>query len=859
MEDTSRPPLLSPDLPRFPGFCDGEDGNPEPDWSPPSSPLSCEDVHDMAPDGAFLTLEGFRAHSQLAHVAFQAARDEGKPHSPSCHEEEEQDDPALPLHNTVSDSSAEEAASDAESKHLEDEAEAFPADDVIVAALESAGPRRLPADVRPGTPAARAVDLALIRLGAASWTALFSEAAAERGCGAGTGGRSVTLAEALNPEHPRHHAAFAEAFRAARAGLAREAAPREAAGRGGGCGRGRGPPASGQDDAAPRSALTPADHAWYLATAARPLQGAEAARRAALDVRLAAERALYAGAVRAALARGTERYAHLTPRQAGQLEDDAVLRRRRVDRLPRLVRLALTVPAAGGGGGAAALRREHTLAPPVPCSALPAWTPPAPGAAVPGNRYYLPKVLAAGEGPGGRRGAAATAYRKPPCRWDRDPPDLPAPTPGCRSSWAGSALRAVLAGAGPWEIPLTVSGGDEGPHACFHKPLPRRGANARQRQQRLQRAAALSLGGADGARRAEAVAVFALGTHRLAVHSRAGLCVLGGAWAQAAGCSATAERGEQGDGAAEREADDRIGAERTVEEPAAVPASALPSPDPGSTSDPVPDHTSALSAAPSTSATPSPEPCRVVLGVRVEYLPSPAREAATLDELAWLAAGLALDPEARGALVAAVHVPTARFLGTQALTREALERAGGDALAARRHAALRTLEGLLAAMEGLAEAGEYLVTGGRGPVVIYAALAPELQEEGRDVEEGTRGAARLPLSGVGLPDPHTVYDVHAAHAAGAAVGAGDPMDDPAVAPLWQPADPGVPQIADTLPPKIVAGGRRGGPGRGARGRKRKLSQPYAWKVLGQGGDFDAVAGGTQISRAEYAAALGEEL
>ncbi|KFM24024.1 hypothetical protein F751_0208 [Auxenochlorella protothecoides] len=485
----------------------------------------------MAPDGAFLTLEGFRAHSQLAHVAFQAARDE---------------------------------------------AEAFPADDVIVAALESAGPRRLPADVRPGTPAARAVDLALIRLGAASWTALFSEAAAERGC---------------------------------------------------------------------------------------------------------AERALYAGAVRAALARGTERYAHLTPRQAGQLEDDAVLRRRRVDRLPRL----------------------------------------------------------------------------PPCRWDRDPPDLPAPTPGCRSSWAGSALRAVLAGAGPWEIPLTVSGGDEGPHACFHKPLPRRGANARQRQQRLQRAAALSLGGADGARRAEAVAVFALGTHRLAVHSRAGLCVLGGAWAQAAGCSATAERGEQGDGAAEREADDRIGAERT--------------------------------------------PCRVVLGVRVEYLPSPAREAATLDELAWLAAGLALDPEARGALVAAVHVPTARFLGTQALTREALERAGGDALAARRHAALRTLEGLLAAMEGLAEAGEYLVTGGRGPVVIYAALAPELQEEGRDVEEGTRGAARLPLSGVGLPDPHTVYDVHAAHAAGAAVGAGDPMDDPAVAPLWQPADPGVPQIADTLPPK----------------------------------------------------------
>lgn len=73
-QPNARPPLLSPDLPRFPGFCDGEDGNPEPDWSPPPSPLSCEDVHDMAPDGAFLTLEGFRAHSQLAHVAFQAAR-----------------------------------------------------------------------------------------------------------------------------------------------------------------------------------------------------------------------------------------------------------------------------------------------------------------------------------------------------------------------------------------------------------------------------------------------------------------------------------------------------------------------------------------------------------------------------------------------------------------------------------------------------------------------------------------------------------------------------------------------------------------------------------------------------------------
>lgn len=42
-------------------------------------------------------------------------------------------------------------------------------------------------------------------------------------------------------------------------------------------------------------------------------------------------------------------------------------------------------------------------------------------------------------------------------------------------------------------------------------------------------------------------------------------------------------------------------------------------------------------------------------------------------------------------------------------------------------------------------------------------------------------------------------------------------------------------------------------------RRRRLDGPYAWRALGEKGDFDAVTHISTISRVDYAAALGDEL
>ncbi|KAL4440696.1 hypothetical protein ABPG77_000405 [Micractinium sp. CCAP 211/92] len=253
-------------------------------------------------------------------------------------------------------------------------------------------------------------------------------------------------------------------------------------------------------------------------------------------------------------------------------------------------------------------------------------------------------------------------------------------------------------------------------------------------------------------------------------------------------------------------------------------------------------------------------PEHVLLGLKTEYLPEEESEEFTVDELCrwWLR--LHICPTADALLAAHVHVPHSKLLSCQTLTAADLElhcsggseEDGGEA--ASRHmrrlagAGLALLHQLLGALGALGP-GRYLLA--HAPGEPTCCLFKALSEEAAEAVEGQ--PPPLPCSAT-LAQPGTIYDLHAAHQRSGATDTETPCFVP---PRWRPFHPDIPQIPYTFPPSGLGLGQLGKQQR-YKQRQRKVL-PHAWKVLGEGGDFDQVHHVAQISRADYMAGLEEEL
>ncbi|KAL4457520.1 hypothetical protein ABPG75_012385 [Micractinium tetrahymenae] len=254
------------------------------------------------------------------------------------------------------------------------------------------------------------------------------------------------------------------------------------------------------------------------------------------------------------------------------------------------------------------------------------------------------------------------------------------------------------------------------------------------------------------------------------------------------------------------------------------------------------------------------QPQHVLLALKTEYLPEEEREEFTVDELCCWWLRLSVCPTADALLAAHVHVPHSKLLSCQALTAADLERhcsgAGKDdgGEAASRHmrrlagAGLALLQQLLGAL-GALPPGRYLLAHAPGEPTccLFKALSPEAAA----AVEGE--PPPLPCSAT-LAQPGTMYDLHAAHQRSGATDTETPCFVP---PRWRPFHPEIAQIPYTFPPSGLGLGQLGKQQR-YKQRQRKVL-PHAWKVLGEGGDFDQVQHVAQISRDDYLEGLEEGL
>ncbi|EFN58612.1 hypothetical protein CHLNCDRAFT_140814 [Chlorella variabilis] len=585
------------------------------------------------------------------------------------------------------------------------------------------------------------------------------------------------------------------------------------------------------------------------------------------------------------------KYQHCTERQGAQLEEDEMGRRQRVHRgLPRCYRLraVLPVPTPAAAAAADAGRQQAEGLPLRHVAALrregrpPVFVRPADGATIPGSNIYLPCVVEAPPGGAGRAsGGSGEVYRKaevPPLAEDpllaelaqqaqqaQDERAAAAPAADgaaqplfCLSASAFAAIVStpMLEGVPAWEIPVTIqqlppaaaagAGGEQAGEqqqqqqesgsvvVCLEKPLLPRMMTLRAKQQRLQKYAVLSLGLQQQPQQEQG------GEQPQQQQPRTRRSTRGTA-AAAAPLSPTAQEQQR---AAEEGAD---GGEEVPPPPPPPPAAD------GCSGD--------AAAAPAGGG--HGEQRHVVLALSPEYLPEPDLEETTMEELCswWLK--LLLRPAVNTLLVAHVHVPRGKVQSCEELTSADIERQfGGDGAPAeqggsRMHqaaaAGLELLQQLLRAV-GQQPPGRYLLC--RVPrdttCCLFRALPPDL--------EASDQASPLPCSST-VAREGTVYDLHAAHHRS---GATDLHTSPFVPPRWRPLSPDLPQIPFTFPPRSGHLGRKY-----AKARQRK-ALPYAWGVLGEGGDFDQArrAGPRplmlvqhlgQISRADYAQAIGEEL
>ncbi|GAB4822948.1 hypothetical protein N2152v2_009994 [Parachlorella kessleri] len=250
----------------------------------------------------------------------------------------------------------------------------------------------------------------------------------------------------------------------------------------------------------------------------------------------------------------------------------------------------------------------------------------------------------------------------------------------------------------------------------------------------------------------------------------------------------------------------------------------------------------------------------VVPVVRAEYLPPPDAEELTVqasEELAAWWCKAALRPGC-SLLVARASVSQSRLLSTELLDPSSPElvQLGPHATSA----GLRFVHSVLGAL-GALPPGRYLLT--HAPQDASCCLFKALPGEALGEEEGVQRTAGCSLSvwapalpalpcSASIAQQGVLYDLHAAHARS---GEEDPYEDPFIPPRWRPFDPAIPQIPHTFPPRLSLG-RLGV----TRPRKRQRAQlPFAWGVLGAGGDFDQVGHVGQISRQDYAQQLREEL
>ncbi|KAI3436542.1 hypothetical protein D9Q98_005958 [Chlorella vulgaris] len=239
----------------------------------------------------------------------------------------------------------------------------------------------------------------------------------------------------------------------------------------------------------------------------------------------------------------------------------------------------------------------------------------------------------------------------------------------------------------------------------------------------------------------------------------------------------------------------------------------------------------------------------VVVAVTTEYLPETDLEETTLEELWrwWLK--LLLQPIVDSVLVAHVHVLKGKLMCCETLTAPAIEQllsgegsAPAEAAAVIRRLAasgLAFLQQLLALLREQSP-GQYLLTHSPGDpsCCLYRALPREM-EEALGAQEAP---PPLPCSAT-VARQGTVYDLHAAHQRS---GSTDKAAQGFLPPRWRAFDPQLPQVPHTFPPRTGHAGRK----QYAKARQHK-AVPYAWQVMGHGGDFDQVGHVAQISKTDY--------
>jgi hypothetical protein len=646
---------------------------------------------------------------------------------------------------------------------------------------------------------------ALKRIGMPSWEALVAHVIASaqpparpgRKKSSAAAAADVSLADILNPTSRVHHPAFADAYPKERAAAARREVKRKRPAAGA-------PPLASTLPLKRWSALSPADHAWFVQHEGEALAGAEAERLAALTARVAAERSQYWSAVVQQAQEKGDWYQHLTDRQNSQLASDVNRRRERAAALPRfyvlheVVNLAAAAAAAAeaqqqaqraqdGGGGQEGLGAGDDGALVWEREVLRSGTPPelrlpAAGASLPGDTLYLPAAVDAppGAAPRQPRGAAAP-YRKlrvPPLADDpaaRQALAAAGGGGGAEVCAAAGALASVLAtplqpDAPAWEIPVTVVEADEGGGRSvvfLDKPLAPRTETLRAKHRRLQKYAVLSLalaaaGAAQGGTglppREATYNLYRLGGARLVVRSHARVqAVLPPPAAAAPGAGSVAAPPATVSNGQPAQPED-------AEQPRQQPQ-LQPQPQPQQPQQPQP-------------------PRPLALAIKVEYLPEPDAEEETPGELARWWAKAALTPGTQGVAVVRVHVPRARVLGCAALAGAEVEAAAGGA---GRGAGGRVLAELLRVLRGLPP-GQYLLSHGRGEpaACVY-----------RAVQQAAGPAAPLP-AGAAAAQRGALYDLHAAHERSGELDAGA---DPFVRSKWRPHDAGVAQIPYTFPPR----------------------------------------------------------
>ncbi|PRW56140.1 zinc finger domain containing [Chlorella sorokiniana] len=941
MEDTSRPMLLSPGLPRLPGGL-----VPQPPAEPPltheefaprppplpTKPLPPEFVAKMvAGRGMEVALEGWRKKSQLAWCI----------------------------------------------EHLRKEEEAAAAAEAAAARRQAERPARA-----PGGPAAHAAASAAVSSNSESGddaglpadplhrqhsraSAVF-QAAAEAAGGGGRGrgrgrkgGRgkrkagaegSVQLATVLNKNSPIFHEGFAAAFKEAREELDKLDVRKQ-----------RREKLKEHSKLVSRwSELTVQEHQWYLAHQGQALTGSDAQRFALLASKVAEEQQQYYQDVQQKAAGGASaaRYGHCTARQGAQLEQDAADRRQRqVQRLPRLYRLVAPLPVATAPDTAA--QAEALMAEALQLLHLgtlrqegqpPAFTLPATPAPLNSSLRYLPCTVEGGEagaagaaaggsgaaGGSSRGGGAPRVYSKAtvpllaedpllpqlaqqarqqaatagvPWMQDSDverpPPPPPAADGQPQFCLAASAFAALVSTPmlrrGPaWEIPVTIlpadqpaaaagaelggssgggsgggSGSGSGTTVCLEKPMLHRIMSMRAKQQRLQKYAVLSLGlqpspaeaqHAQQAQQQQQQATPGRRRTRGSAAASAGAEGDSGEAAATAAAAAPASGAAAGPGMPPREAaydcwqlgDCRLlvrshGRLQLQQQEGQQQQQQQQQQDGGSQ-----QGGRAALQQPGGEQQQQEERQQeqqeaggqhVVLGLKTEYLPDPDREEHTMEELCawWLK--LLLRPSASTVLAAHVHVPHSRLLSAERLTAGDLEQLIGGAPRMRQLAAagLAMLQGLLREL-GRQPPGRYLLT--HVPYEEQCCLFRAVPAEVAEYAQGP--LPPLPCS-PSTASAGAVYDLHAAHEHS---GATDAAAIQFVPPRWRAFMPDIPQIPHTFPPRLSMA-KMGGK-KAARKRQRK-ALPFAWGVLGEGGDFDQVQHLGQISRADYLAGLQDEL